>query len=446
MKKRLLMLLLGSLCVAFLAAGCKANPAIEEEILAQVGENTYIAQTEEGTVYVGFDEEGNPVGMMDEKGNILAIDGASVEKDEKGTIVSVTTKEGNVATIKEKVVREEAQAPSEEKEEAEVTDNKKTSEVSSDKKKEEDSVKIPEKETKKADVADELIPGVNAPPLTPNAESTSNKGLSEEVIKQMEKIKASTLAEMEKERGLDDSKINATLNIVMYTRADDTGGNIRVYKGPGEEYGAVSDNGREATIPTYPLKEFAVQVLSSTDNGWYKIKYVSTKGKYAYSIAAEHDVEGYVRQTDLVSEEENTTRVSEKAKIAESIRIQAEKDVEKYEKDLAEKEKKIQEEKEKKETASEKEKASEKVSEKTSEETSEAVSEETSEKTSEKASEKEETSKKEEENSETTSEQKEMPSESTSEVVKGQKEESNNSDGDAVNVEKGEKSSEEKEE
>lgn len=442
MKKRLLMLLLGSLCVAFLAAGCKANPAIEEEILAQVGENTYIAQTEEGTVYVGFDEEGNPVGMMDEKGNILAIDGASVEKDEKGKIVSVTTKEGNVVTIKEKVVREEAQAPSEEKEEAEVTDNKKTSEVSSDKKKEEDSVKIPEKETKKADVADELIPGVNAPPLTPNAESTSNKGLSEEVIKQMEKIKASTLAEMEKERGLDDSKINATLNIVMYTRADDTGGNIRVYKGPGEEYGAVSDNGREATIPTYPLKEFAVQVLSSTDNGWYKIKYVSTKGKYAYSIAAEHDVEGYVRQTDLVSEEENTTRVSEKAKIAESIRIQAEKDVEKYEKELAEKEKKIQEEKEKK--ASEKEKASEKVSEKTSEETSEAVSEEASEKTSEKASEKEETSKKEEENSETSSEQKEITSETGSEVLNGQKEESNPSDKDVVNVEKGEKSSEEK--
>ena len=120
MKKRLLMLLLGSLCVAFLAAGCKGNPAIEEEILAQVGENTYIAQTEEGTVFVGFDEEGNPVGMMDEKGNILAIDGASVEKDEKGKIVSVTTKEGNVVTIKEKVVREEAQAPSEEKEEAEA--------------------------------------------------------------------------------------------------------------------------------------------------------------------------------------------------------------------------------------------------------------------------------------------------------------------------------------
>ena len=389
MKKKVLGILIGSFCVAMLAAGCKKGELPTDYY--------FVAESESGDVLLSLDEDGNILSFLDEDGNSIDLTDCVIEKDNDGNVVAVFLADGSKVSVKEKaseeVVNQVLQGGSINL--AENSPEKKpenTSEKKSEKESEVESEKTSEVKSEKTEKTSEiegLVPGVNAPALPKSSTNPSQSGISEKVQKQIEQIKANTLAEMEKERGLDDSKISAAIGIVMYTRTDDTGGMIKVYRGPGEEYGVVEDNGGAASISTFPFREFAVQVLASTDNGWYKIKYSSTKSRYAFEIAAEHDVEGYVRQTDLVSEDENTTRVAEREKQAAAIREQAELETEKYEKELAEKEKKLKEKEEKKEKASEKtsEKDSEKESEKASEEKSEEVSEKASETTSEVASE-----------------------------------------------------------
>ena len=425
MKRKIVAILIHSVHFAMVITGCKKGD------LENLHDFYYVAESESGNVLLGLDEKGNVLSYLDENGNSIDLSDCVIERDNDGNVVAVFLADGSKVNVKEKaseeVVNQVLQGGS--INHAENSPEKKpesTSEKKSEKESEVESEKASEVKSEKTEKTSEiegLVPGVNAPAL-PKTNPTQS-GVSDEVQKQIDQLKAQTLAEMEKERGLDDSKISATIGIVMYTRTDDTGGMIKVYRGPGEEYGVVEDNGAAASISTFPFREFAVQVLASTDNGWYKIKYSSTKSRYAFEIAAEHDVEGYVRQTDLVSEDENTTRVAEREKQAAAIREQAELETEKYEKELAEKEKKLKEkeEKEKKEKASEKtsEKDSEKESEKASEEKSEEVSEKASETTSEVASEisseteitSEDSS--EEISSEVTSEQKEPVSEIGSE-------------------------------
>ena len=410
MKKKMLGILIGSFCVAVLAAGCKKGELPTDYY--------FVAESESGDVLLSLDEDGNILSFLDEDGNSIDLTDAVVEKDENGAVVSVSLKDGSRVTVKEKASEEvvnkviqnstqkqaeNTNSPSSEKttEKASESKSEKASEQTSEK------TNVGTKTTKEEfDPAKNIKPGVNAP--IPNGEK-----------------KASVMSISKEERDLTNKIVAAMNQLPGETPANGTyysnGDCISVYISPSEDSAKVTDDGYEAVL----RQDNPVTLLGIMDNGWLHISYVST-GALTYKKTEPHTVEGYVPEGSLITEQDYIASMD----YLKNRNIQIQKEIEEYmakEIEKAEKAKKEKELKEKKEKEKKEKELKEKEEKEKKEQESEISSEEDSEKekASEETSEKEETSEissEEESSSEQPSEKEdakdmEKPSESSSEEI-----------------------------
>lgn len=178
-------------------------------------------------------------------------------------------------------------------------------------------------------VGDKITPGVNAPEPDPKAAASPERPKltpkAEEAVRQ---VLESNLPEATSENAGGGT----------YYPIITTGGTpIPVYAGPGTEFERKYDNGSMACLPSSMLAlNFPVTLLGRTDNGWLHISYKSTNGRYAYEIAEEHDVEGYVQEGYQISESDNQARLEqqeEAAKNNQKVLAELEKEQEKAEKE-----------------------------------------------------------------------------------------------------------------
>ena len=100
MKKKLLTILISAIAFSTILSGCKDNPAQKLGLT----ENAYIAETSSGDVIINFDEDGNPIEMIDANGDVIDLtkENVTVEKDENGEVTAITKEDGERIPVKEK--------------------------------------------------------------------------------------------------------------------------------------------------------------------------------------------------------------------------------------------------------------------------------------------------------------------------------------------------------
>ena len=112
-----------------------------------------------------------------------------------------------------------------------------------------------------------------------------------------------------------------------------------VCKGPGEDYGMVTDNGGNAVING----NCPVTLLGRTDNGWLHVSYVST-GAVAYRNAEPHTVEGYIPDGCLIKEEDYIAGLELLNEHGERVKNEVDKLIEEKQKEKEELKKKKEKE------------------------------------------------------------------------------------------------------
>ncbi|MCR4813663.1 MAG: hypothetical protein K5879_02415 [Lachnospiraceae bacterium] len=148
-----------------------------------------------------------------------------------------------------------------------------------------------------------------------------------------------------------------------------------VCKGPGEDYGMVTDNGGNAVING----NCPVTLLGRTDNGWLHVSYVST-GAVAYQNAEPHTVEGYIPDGCLIKEEDYIAGLELLNEHGERVKNEVDKLIEEKQKEKEElKKKKEKEDAEMKKEKENKEPENEETTEPMNEESTEAEVEESTE-------------------------------------------------------------------
>lgn len=326
MKKRILKmgLLIGFALffVAGTSAGCKKKAEIK------LSDNAYIAETSSGDVVINLDEDGNPIEMIDANGDVIDLTNQEIEvkKDEKGNIVSVKTAKGETVTVKEKASEETAK---------EIVEKavEKASEKGSEKGSEKKMASTSEKEAENASEENEkeeeekFKPGENAPELS-----------SEKKVEKSSEKASEKASETPSEKPAEKTYTEEKLSLTMYPKESGGAGTVSVFAGPGSDYGRATDMGNPASIACFPTVEsFPVSVLGKTDNGWYHISYTSSKAQYAYQTGTPHTIEGYVLESDLVSEDAQAARVDAYHKKLEEQKKKAEEEQKKKEEKSSEK-------------------------------------------------------------------------------------------------------------
>lgn len=259
MKKKILTLILSLTAFSIAINGCTKESGLATQL--GITENAYIAETSSGDVVINFDEDGNPVEMIDANGDVIDLTSpdVTVKKDKNGEIVSVVAPNGEEVKVKEKATEENsAEILKKAEEKASVAPTEEEPQ------KEEPAKKAETDKTGDTKYIDEETDKENQ-----TKEKTETPKVSKEESNKKIDNRSDEAKETEKAPAKETSGEKVTpMDKIMYPRSTREG-MCKVYS---------DTSGAEVIATLVAGVDKEIHVIGQTDTDWYQIKF-SKAGK-----------------------------------------------------------------------------------------------------------------------------------------------------------------------